>query len=342
MESAVDLYIYGAIPDFDWNSWEEFNTDRDFVQEFKSLESQYDRLNIHINSPGGFISQGLGIFNTIRFSKKETHTYNDGFCASMGAEILLAGDVVHVSRHCMTMIHSGWGWAVGNAKELREVADTMDKWDQVLAEVVADKLNLSLEDCLSQYFDGKDHYLTGRELLDMGLAQEQEEYDAVDVPENLQNLSREEIFNHYSKKKPNKTMNLKDWFKSDTQNAGKKEVQVSAEDLKQLKADAQEALNRIRSLETTNQELTQAKTGLEAQVAQLITEKAKVEKEFTDFKEDTSAQLTQTKGTGTGGEGADTGNKSQPASNYDQMANAMTSSLKAGMENFAQLKQNRQ
>ncbi len=149
METAVDLYIYGAIPDVDWNTWEEVNTDRDFVKEFKSLEQQYSRINIHINSPGGYIDQGLAIFNTIRNSKRETHTYNDGFCASMGAEILLAGDKVHVAKSSMTMLHSGWGIAMGNAADLREIADELEKWDKVLAEVVASKLNIPLEEAIS-------------------------------------------------------------------------------------------------------------------------------------------------------------------------------------------------
>lgn len=343
MDSAVDMYIYGAIPDIDWNTWEEVNTDRDFVREFKSLERQYSRINIHINSPGGFIDQGLAIYNTIRNSKRETHTYNDGFCASMGAEILFSGDQVHVAKSSMTMLHSGWGIAIGNSTELREQADQLEKWDQVLAEVVAKRLDISVEDAIARYFDGKDHYLTGAELIEMGLADVEEEYEAENLPDNLQNLTPQQVFNHYSNNNNTQaiTMDLKDFVQGVFKPGAK--VQASVEEMTDLKNQAAEALNRIETLEAENKTLSSSKSGLETQVkdlskevATLTTAKAAVDQELATLKEETSAQHTPPQG----GDNEQDDKKAadEEKADWDKEADAIQAQAHAQWQKFNNLK----
>lgn len=75
-ESSVDIRIYGSIPSWDWNEG-EINTAKQFVSEFETLEKNYKRINIHINSPGGNLLEGFAMFNAIASSSADTHTYND-------------------------------------------------------------------------------------------------------------------------------------------------------------------------------------------------------------------------------------------------------------------------
>ena len=142
----------------------------------------------------------------------------------------------------------------------------------------------------------------------MGLANVEEEYEAENIPDNLHNLSPQQIFNHYSNNNSQaNTMNLQDFVQGVFTKPGAK-VQASVEELTELKNQAAEALNRIETLEQENKTLTAAKSGLETQVKDLTgqvetltTAKGAVDKELADLKEETSTQHTQAKGGDLGG-----------------------------------------
>lgn len=189
-----DIYINGIIGD---SFWYEGISSKDFIAEFKAAEAQYDRINIHINSPGGDVWEGLAIFNTILASKKQIHTYNIGICASMGANILLAGDTVHAAKSSLTLLHNVWGLAVGNAKELRKAAESMDKHDDVLAEHVAGKLDITKDEVMSRFMDYDDHMFTAKEAKDEGLVDEVEDYHAKDAPDKVDNMTREQLLGSF-------------------------------------------------------------------------------------------------------------------------------------------------
>ena len=115
-EIEADVLIYGVIGD----SWfEESITAKRFVSEFKELEKTCSRVNIHINSPGGSVFDGLAIFNAIQQSKVQIHTYNDGLAASMGAIILLSGGTVHSAKNALVMLHSPMGGVYGTEKDIQ-------------------------------------------------------------------------------------------------------------------------------------------------------------------------------------------------------------------------------
>lgn len=162
-ENSVDILIYGVIGD----SWfEESVTARQFFADFKALEKEYSRINVRINSPGGSVFDGLSIFNTIRNSAVDTHTYNDGLCASMGAAILMAGKTVHAADNALMMIHSPSTGAWGNARDFQQVLEALDKVQEGLitcftsrnAEKTADEIKTA-------YFDYSDHWLTADEAM---------------------------------------------------------------------------------------------------------------------------------------------------------------------------------
>lgn len=195
---TVDLLIYGAIPSFEPDSYKMKNTADRFVQEFKALEKDFDRINIHINSPGGSLYHGFPIFNVIANSKKEIHTYNDGLAASMGGLLLLAGKKIHSAKNAMLMIHAASGIAIGNAEELREMANTLEKYDGIIAQHFADKSGKSLADVKSKYLNGKDHFLTADEAMEEGFIDVVEAYESEDAPpSNIMDMAFGEMLNHY-------------------------------------------------------------------------------------------------------------------------------------------------
>jgi ATP-dependent Clp protease protease subunit len=257
---TVNLYIYGAIPDIDMENWSLINTAQDFVKEFKELEDEYDRINIRINSPGGSVFEGLPIFNTIRNSKADVHTYNEGLAASMGAVILLApkGKKVHAAKNSLTMLHNSWGIAIGDAEDMREAAKMSDKVDEVLIQAVADKSGKSTEAVKSEFFDYKDHWLTADDAEKAGLIDFIEDEEG-EVPEGAQDMSLKDILAQYNNvtNQNSNIMSLKSWFSRDNSGAADGKVTVSEKELSNLKADMQAAQNE---LDTAKEQLENAKT----------------------------------------------------------------------------------
>ena len=196
---SVDIMIYDSIPGYDYETWRMVNTASQFVKDFKQLEKQYDRINIHINSPGGSVYHGFPMFNVIANSEKDTHTYNDGLAASMGGILLLAGKTVHTAKNALIMIHSTSGLAIGNSEDFRGMADMMDKYNGIIAEHLADKSGQEIADIKTKYIDYKDHWLTAQEALDEGFVNMIDDYySETPPPSNIQNMNMAEIMAHYT------------------------------------------------------------------------------------------------------------------------------------------------
>jgi ATP-dependent Clp endopeptidase proteolytic subunit ClpP len=199
---SVDVLIYGYIgSDFDWWTGEENGNPADeFVLDFKSLESQYDRINIRINSPGGSIWDGLPMFNVISQSKKEVHTYCDGIAYSMAAIILLAGKHVHAAKNSLILLHSPLTVAIGNAKDMRDTAVELDKYANSLITSVTSKTGLTEKEAKSKYFDYNDHLMTASEALDAKLIDDIID-EEVKLPEGISNMTFKQVINLYREQK---------------------------------------------------------------------------------------------------------------------------------------------
>jgi ATP-dependent Clp endopeptidase proteolytic subunit ClpP len=161
---SVDIQIYGVIGD----SWfKESVNARQFVADLKALEKDYNRINVKINSPGGSFFDGLPIFNAIRACKSDVHTYNDGLCASMAAVILMAGKTVHAADNALMMLHSPITGCYGNAGDIHQVLEMLDKVQDSLIICIAQRdTSKTQEQIKASYFDNKDHWLNADEASD--------------------------------------------------------------------------------------------------------------------------------------------------------------------------------
>lgn len=188
---TADIYIYGPIGYRWWdeNSWDAAS----FVSEFNKLAGDHERINIHINSPGGIIDEGLPIFNVIQACEKDTHTYIDGIAYSMGAVIALAGKTVHAAKNSLMLFHNASGWAQGNAEAFRDIAKMLDTYDSSLITSLSSKTGLTEDEVRQKYFDYKDHLLTATEAKTEGFVDVVEDYSAR-LPENIANMTGDQLF----------------------------------------------------------------------------------------------------------------------------------------------------
>jgi len=124
---------------------------------------------LYINSPGGSVYDGLGIFDTMQHVKPDIHTVCVGLAASMGAFLLCAGakDKRSSLLHSRIMIHQPLGGARGQASDIRIQAD------EIL--FIKDKLNKELSDRTGQPIEriredtDRDFYMSPSEALEYGI-----------------------------------------------------------------------------------------------------------------------------------------------------------------------------
>ena len=107
----------------------------EFVGELDALD--VDELEVHINSPGGAVWDGLSIMNALKQHRARVTIIVDGLAASAASIIAMAGDEVVMAEGSQMMIHRASGGAWGNAAFLRDTAAILDKIDGNLAGIYA-------------------------------------------------------------------------------------------------------------------------------------------------------------------------------------------------------------
>lgn len=114
---------------------------------FLANEDPKKPIHFYINSPGGSVSAGLAIYDTMQFIKPPVHTYCVGMAASMGAVILLAGEAGKrfALPHSKVMIHQPWGGAQGQASDIEIQAREILKSKKLLNEIIAKHTGKDLE-----------------------------------------------------------------------------------------------------------------------------------------------------------------------------------------------------
>ena len=126
-------------------------------------------IQLYINSPGGSVTAGLGILDTMNFVKCDVQTICIGECASMAAVLLSSG--TPGKRFClpnsMVLIHQPSGGAQGQQTEIAIVADFMLKTRERLNKILADNTGQSIETI--QRDTERDNYMTAQEAMEYGL-----------------------------------------------------------------------------------------------------------------------------------------------------------------------------
>lgn len=143
---------------------------KDFRDSLNSVAG--NDLNVEINSPGGDVFAGLGMYNMIRnwasTNGRTVTTMVTGVAASIASIIMLAGDKRMMPKNTFAMVHNPSTFAMGTAEDLRDSADTLDKIGASLRNVYVDRMGMSAEAVDAMM--AKDTWLTADECLANGFA----------------------------------------------------------------------------------------------------------------------------------------------------------------------------
>jgi len=164
----ANVYIYGDIVSEPWQWFESDVSSFSLAKEIESLPEEVKTINVHINSYGGDVAEGLAIYNALRQHKAKVKTYCDGFAASVASVVFMAGDERIMSNASLLMIHNAWMWAVGDPDELRKQADDLETINQATVNAYMNHVNISEEE-LKRMMD-KETWISAADALEMGFA----------------------------------------------------------------------------------------------------------------------------------------------------------------------------
>lgn len=165
--NTVDIYIYGDI----YDSWRNDESNSAVTLKDKLLElGDISEINLHINSLGGDVFEGIAMFNLLKQHKANVKVYIDGIAASIASVIAMAGDSIYMPKNAMMMIHNCWTYQCGNAKDMRKAADDLDKIMEASIESYLAKIKIDRDE-LVELLDNES-WLTAQECYDKGFCTE--------------------------------------------------------------------------------------------------------------------------------------------------------------------------
>ena len=136
---------------------------------FLQAEDAKKEISMYINSPGGSVTAGLAILDTMRMVKCPVATYCVGQAASMGAILLSAGGKGkrHALPNARIMIHQPWGGAQGKASDIEITAKEILRLKEILNGILAEASGKSLEEVTKD--TDRDHFMSAEEAKKWGI-----------------------------------------------------------------------------------------------------------------------------------------------------------------------------
>lgn len=138
----------------------------DVIETLAVVENK--NIAIRINSAGGSVDQGIAIYNSIKRRRGKTMIFIDSVAASIASVVAMAGDEIIMAKGSKLMVHKPWTMVQGNAEDLRQMADLLDKYSEGLYDIYGDRTGLPrerLEEMLS-----KETWLTDKEAVELKFA----------------------------------------------------------------------------------------------------------------------------------------------------------------------------
>lgn len=127
----AEILLYGAISD-----WDGITADA-FVRELRGVTA--DAIDLRINSPGGLVFDAVAIYSALRNHPATVDVSIDSLAASAASFVAMAGDTIVMQKPSKLMIHDAAGLTIGNADDMRQMANLLDELSDTIAEIYADR-----------------------------------------------------------------------------------------------------------------------------------------------------------------------------------------------------------
>lgn len=174
-EDEATIYLYDAIGD-----WFGLGA-KDFITELNDIQA--GTIHLRINSPGGDVFDARAISTALKQCKAKTVAHIDGVCASAATYVALSCNEVEMADGSLFMIHKAWTLAVGNADDMMDTADLLEKIDNSIAKDYAAKTGAEVDDMIGLM--AAETWLDADEAVEMGFVDRVFKSEKVDNRWNL-------------------------------------------------------------------------------------------------------------------------------------------------------------
>jgi ATP-dependent protease ClpP protease subunit len=144
--ASAELLIFAPIGD--WEDMGELGA-RAFAKDLSKLPTSVKRLDIHINSPGGSVSEAQAIYSRLADHRSDKHVYIDGLAASAATIIAMVGHKIYIRANANMMIHLPSALAFGNADDMQKVISALDSITESMLNIYAKRTKLEREEIRS-------------------------------------------------------------------------------------------------------------------------------------------------------------------------------------------------
>lgn len=134
---TTDIYLYDAIGEWGVSA-------QDFINALRGVVT--GTITMYVNCEGGEVFDGLAIYEALRRHPAAVTAFVDGIAASAASFIVMAADRVIMAQHAKMMIHDAHGLAMGNARDMRSMADLLDSLSDTIADIYAERSGKTRED----------------------------------------------------------------------------------------------------------------------------------------------------------------------------------------------------
>ena len=139
---------------------------KDFLAQLRSIAAATP-IHLSLHSPGGEVFDGLAIYHALK-ARGNVTVRIEGLAASMASVIAMAGTRIEMPRNAFLMIHNPSGFAMGDAADMRQLADLLDKIKSSLVAAYRDRTKKTDEDIMDMM--DAETWLTGEEAVEHGFA----------------------------------------------------------------------------------------------------------------------------------------------------------------------------
>ncbi len=169
IQEAIDEKLLGERKVFLWGMVDD-DSAKHVIERLLYLDMQNDKeIQFVINSPGGYVTAGFAIYDTIKSLKSPVSTVCSGLAASMGSILLSVGKKGRrfIQPHAQVMIHQPSGGARGQASNIEIQAREIIKTRELSAKILAENCGQDFEKVMKDF--DRDYWMNAKESMDYGI-----------------------------------------------------------------------------------------------------------------------------------------------------------------------------
>lgn len=166
-QDEATVYLYDAIVNnAEEAAWFGGVDPKAFIDAIKAVDAPV--INLRINSPGGSVFAARAMEQALREHPAKVVAHVDGYSASAASFLMMAADEISIASGAMVMIHKAWTMAYGNADDLIQTADLLEKIDSTLVDTYAVRTKQDPKQIAD--WMGAETWFTAQEAVDAGFA----------------------------------------------------------------------------------------------------------------------------------------------------------------------------